>query len=258
MAFEIKGRALGGTLSPAPWLLTVIALAGMAFVRSSACQAPKDANSLVQNGERRLDDGRSTLEVSALSTARGLFEECVRRDPNNFVCFYGLARTAFYLARAKETQKDKDSAKKWRDTAITDVRHAIELNDRMAEAHALLADLYGAKITGMLSGIQFGPKANAEIQRAFQLNPSNGQAFAVVGRKYLYAPRGFGGDLDKAIDSFRKAIALDPRNDEDFVWLAIAHRKKGDTESANAAITQALQLNSRSVFALRVQSGATE
>jgi Flp pilus assembly protein TadD len=67
-----------------------------------------------------------------------------------------------------------------------------------------------------------------------------------------------GGDLDKAIDSFKKAIALDPRNDEDFVWLAIAYRKKGDSESAKAAISQAFQLNRCSVFALRVNSGATE
>lgn len=258
MAFEIKSMALGGTLREAPWLLTVIAVAAMTFTSRSACQAPTDANSLVQDGERRLDEGRSTVEVSTLSTARGLFEECVRRDRNNSVCFYGLARTALYLARAEETQKDKDSAKRWRDTAITDVRHAIELNDRMADAHALLADLYGAKITGMLSGIQFGPKANSEIQRAFQLNPSNAQAFAVAGRKYLYAPSRFGGDLDKAIDSFKKAIALDLHNDEDFVWLGIAYRKKGDSDSAKAAISQALQLNSRSVFALRVNSGATE
>lgn len=241
-----------------PWLWTVIVLAGLTLVGGSACQTPTDANSLVQDGQRRLDDGRSTLEIATLSTARGLFEDCVRRDPKNSVCFYGLARTAFFLARAEESQKDKESAKRWRNSAITDVQRAIELNDRMADAHALLADQYGAKITGMLSGIEFAPKANAEIQRAFQLDPSNAQAFAVVGRKYLYAPKAFGGDLDKAIDSFRKAIAHDPRNDEDFVWLAIAYRKKGDSESAKASISQALQLNSRSVFALRVNSGAPE
>lgn len=142
-----------------------------------------------------------------MTAARALFEECARRDLNDSVCFYGLARTASYLRRAAGTQKDKDTAKKWRDTAITDVQHAIALNNRVADAHALLADLYSAKISGMLSGIQFGPKANAEIQRAFQLDPSNAQAFGVMGRKYLYAPSMFGGDLDKAIDSFRKAIA---------------------------------------------------
>ena len=193
-----------------------------------------------------------------MTAARALFEECARRDLNDSVCFYGLARTASYLRRAAGTQKDKDTAKKWRDTAITDVQHAIALNNRVADAHALLADLYSAKISGMLSGIQFGPKANAEIQRAFQLDPSNAQAFGVMGRKYLYAPSRFGGDLDKAIDSFKKAIALDLHNDEDFVWLGIAYRKKGDSDSAKAAISQALQLNGRSVFAMRVKSGASE
>ena len=78
----------------------------------------------------------------------------------------------------------------------------------------------------MPSLIQFGPRANAEIQRAFQLNLGNAQVFAVVRRKYVYAQSRFDGDLDKAIESFKKAFALDPRNDEDVVWLATRIRLK--------------------------------
>ena len=53
----------------------------------------------------------------------------------------------------------------------------------------------------------------------------------------------FGGDVDKAIASFRKAIELDPKSDEDYVWLAIACRKKSDTACADQAIQDALRLN---------------
>jgi Flp pilus assembly protein TadD len=66
----------------------------------------------------------------------------------------------------------------------------------------------------------------------------------------------FGGDLDKAIDSFRKATMIDPHDDEAFVWLAIAYRKKGDEIHSRAAVAEALRLNRRSVFAKRVQAGA--
>jgi hypothetical protein len=38
----------------------------------------------------------------------------------------------------------------------------------------------------------------------------------------LYAPSLFGGDIDKAIESFKKATQHDSRSDEAFVWLAIA------------------------------------
>jgi tetratricopeptide (TPR) repeat protein len=174
------------------------------------------------------------------------------------VCYYDLARCEFYLAKAEVLQKNQEAADKWEDAAIADVQHAIALNDRSADAHALLSDLDGSKIHGMISGMHFGPKANTEIQRTFQLDPNCPQAFTVIGRKYLYSPRVFGGDIEKAIDSFKKATAIDPSNDEAFVWLAIAYRKKGEVERAHPALSVALHLNSRSVFAIRVNSGEAE
>jgi Flp pilus assembly protein TadD len=77
----------------------------------------------------------------------------------------------------------------------------------------------------------------------------------VVGRKYLFAPKIFGGDLGKAIESFRKATTLDPRYDEAFVWLAIAYRKSGNAQQSQVALSQALRLNGQSVFAKRIESG---
>jgi len=59
----------------------------------------------------------------------------------------------------------------------------------------------------------------------------------------------FGGDVEKAIESFRKSTQLDPRFDETYVWLAIALRKKGDATGADQALQEALRLNPRSMFA---------
>ena len=85
-------------------------------------------------------------------------------------------------------------------------------------------------------GMKYGPKANAEAAEAFRLDPQNAQAWAVSGRKYLYAPAMFGGDLDKAVDVFRKATLYDSNSDEDFVWLAIALQKKGDLAGAREGL----------------------
>jgi len=43
---------------------------------------------------------------------------------------------------------------------------------------------------------------------------------------------------------WREATTLDPHYDEAFVWLAIAYHKKGDTKRAQAAVVEALRLNS--------------
>jgi tetratricopeptide (TPR) repeat protein len=158
----------------------------------------------------------------------------------------------------KESQKDKKGAEPWLDSAIKNARSSIALDGHSANGHAFLADLYGNKIGygGMFAGMRYGPKANDETRQALQLDANNPRAYAVVGRKYLYSPKMFGGDLDKAIDAFRKSTTLDPHGDEAFVWLAIAYRKKGDETRARAAVAEALRLDSRSVFAKRIQAGA--
>jgi tetratricopeptide (TPR) repeat protein len=131
------------------------------------------------------------------------------------------------------------------------VQHAVSLNDKSAEFHSLLSDLYGRKIGfgGMFAGMRYGPKADAESKKALALDSSNPRAYACLGRKYLFAPKMFGGDVNKAIGSFLKATQLDPAFDENFVWLALAYRKKGDKQNADKALQEALRLNPRSEFA---------
>jgi tetratricopeptide (TPR) repeat protein len=215
---------------------------------------------LLWDGERQLEEGRSTLDEQTLMAARTIFETCIQQDGNNSHCYFDLARADSYLVRVKESQNDKKAAERWLDSAIDNARRFMVFNDRSAEAHALLADLYGSKIGcgGAFDAMRYGPKANAEDQQALQLDANNPRAYAVAGRRYLYSPKMFGGDLDKAIDAFRKATALDPHGDEAFVWLAIAYRKKGDETRAQVAIAEALRLNSRSVLAKRIQSGSPD
>jgi tetratricopeptide (TPR) repeat protein len=222
---------------------------------ASALHGESDTSSLQREGERLLEEGRLTLDASALNGAKNSLAECVHQDPHNAQCELELARAEFYLVKVEDIAKHSDASKRWLDTAIGDAQKAIAINDHLAEAHALLADLYGAKITGALSGMHFGPKANAEAARAFQLDANNAFAYAVQGRKYFFTPSAFGGDIDKAIESFKRAVAIDPHSDEDFVWLAKAYKKKGDSTAANNSLAEALRLNGRSVFAHRVQSG---
>jgi tetratricopeptide (TPR) repeat protein len=209
----------------------------------------------IAHGEALMENGRTLLNSATLLDARAIFNDCVSHDHANFQCLYDRARTDSWMQKAEAAASHSAEAARWLDTAITDTLAALNCNDRSANAHALLGDLYGAKITGMFSGMRYGPKANAEVAKAFQLDPRNAMAFAAQGRKYLYAPSAFGGDVDKAIESFQKAIATDPGSDDDYVWLAIAWRKKGDTVHEREALSQAMQMNPHSIFAQRVSEG---
>jgi tetratricopeptide (TPR) repeat protein len=189
-------------------------------------------------------------------TARRIFEECARQDAKNARCYYDLGRTDSYIAEVRERRRDKKTAQQILDSAIVNTGRSIDLDDRFADAHALLAELYGRKIGygGVFAAMRIGPKAGAETQRALELDPNDPRIYIVLGRRQLYSPRMFGGDIEKAIESFRKATIVDPRYDEGFVWLAIAYDKKGDSSSAKVAVDEALRLNSRNVIAREIRS----
>jgi Tfp pilus assembly protein PilF len=72
--------------------------------------------------------------------------------------------------------------------------------------------------------------------------------WASLGRQYLMAPKMFGGDVAKAIESLEKSVALDPQRDETYVWLARAYKKHGDKAKAQEAIQRALTLNPHSTW----------
>ena len=201
---------------------------------------------------RLLEEGRTTLEDKSLSDARAALTRLTQQHPENGQYFYQLARANHYRVEAYAAHGDNKSAERALEEAIANVQQSLKLNEKSAEAHSLLADLYGRKISfgiGMFAGPKYGPKVQAENRRAFELDANNSVAFASRGRQYLESPKMFGGDVDKAIADFRKAIQIDAKSDENFVWLALALRKKGDNAGADQAMGEALRLSPRNAFA---------
>jgi tetratricopeptide (TPR) repeat protein len=208
----------------------------------------------LEPGIRLLEEARTTLNDNALTQARDYFAKLTQQHPDA-VYFYQLARVDEYRSEAYSQRGDKKNAEHALDSAIGTVQQSIKLNDNSADAHSLLADLYGRKIgmgVAMFTGPKFGPKVKAENERALALDAKNPRVYASLGRQYFMAPKMFGGDNDKAIESFRKSTELDPQFDETYVWLAMALRKKGDNAGADQALQTALKLNPQSAFAQKV------
>jgi TolB-like protein/DNA-binding SARP family transcriptional activator/Tfp pilus assembly protein PilF len=93
------------------------------------------------------------------------------------------------------------------DTALVErawvaTEKALRLDPELAEAH-----LARASVLSNLSG-RFAPEpAIQEDRRALELNPNLARAHHQLGNIYLHL-----GLLDKAVDEFRKALAIDPGN----------------------------------------------
>jgi tetratricopeptide (TPR) repeat protein len=199
-----------------------------------------------------LESARRKRDPVQLESLKTQLEQRLSQNPNDAPGQYELSTVQSYLADVAEMRKDKKAAVSAVDKAIESVQHAIQLNEKSPDAHSLLADLYGRKISlggGMFAGPRFGPKAGEENKRAMALDDKNPRVWASTGRQYLMAPKAFGGDTTKAIDSFKKSLALDPNQDETWVWLARAYEKQSDKAGARDAIHHALQLNPQSMWA---------
>jgi len=193
-----------------------------------------------------IESARKTRDETQLNALKAQLEKANAQDAPDAVRYHDLASVNAFLADVHEMRKDKKGAAADVDKAIEAAQRSIELNDKSADAHSLLADLYGRKISlgvGMFAGPKFGPKVKEENAKAMALDDKNPGVWASLGRQYLMAPKMFGGDAAKAIESFQKSLAIDGSQDETWVWLAKAFQSQGDKPKAHDAIQHALSLN---------------
>ena len=229
-----------GTLRCAFFLVSALVLGTLCSDFAVLAQTDNDSLAASLESARRK---RDPVQLESLKTQ---LQQRLSQNPNDAAGQYELSRVQSYLADVAEMRKDKKAASSAVDKAMEAVQHSIQLNEKSADAHSLLADLYGRRISlggGMFAGPRFGPKVGEENKRAMALDDKNPRVWASSGREYLMKPKAFGGDTSKAIDSFKKSLALDPDQDETWVWLAKAYLKQSDKASARDAIHHALQLN---------------
>lgn len=220
---------------------------------------PQEAVALVERAEATLRRGVDAEDTAMVQSAVESLRRCTRLDPGNAVRVCELARAEYRLEALAEQKGDTRAARNWLAQAIADARQAIALQDQSADAHTLLADLYGTKIglEGFWAAVRFGSAAERETKTALRLDPDNPRVQLTLGRRYLYSPRMFGGDLDRAIAAFRRAVQLAPHSDEARRWLAIALLKAGDRKQAAAVLDEALRLDPRSAATRRLRAQAS-
>src|SRR6202165_4906028 len=243
--------------SPKSAYLRFLAVSYIALL-SIASTVPACASAADDPLGAAVEAARKTHDEKQLQSLKSQLEQMIAQNPNDAGLYLDLARVQEYFLDVYEMRKDKKAAGGAVDKAIDAAQRSIQLNDKSADAHSLLADLYGRKISlgnAMFAGPKFGPKVKEENAKAMALDDKNPRVWASQGRQYLMAPKMFGGDVTKAIESFQKSLAFDTSQDETWVWLAKAFQKQGDTSKAREAIQRALQLNPENLFAKATASG---
>jgi len=151
---------------------------------------------------------------------------------------------------------DRRQTRSYLNDAVEHLKEAVRINDRFAEAHALLSGSYGQKIgLSPLESIVLGPKAGKAIERAMDLEPDNPRVVLLKAISDYHTPKMFGGDRERAMAGFQRAAELfcaeqidDPLqpdwgHDEVYAWIGMAHKDAGAYELAREAYERALAAN---------------
>ena len=152
--------------------------------------------------------------ISMLETAQ---KEC----PSNEVILhlgyahYGLAGTCI---GKKEETKGTAAIEKGKTYAEKLLKQA----DYEDDANALLGGLTGMSIAfSPISGMFLGSKSDNYLTKALKLNAENAFALLQQGSSLYNTPRMFGGDVNAAVSTFEKAIAIFEKQNDEYDWIKL-------------------------------------
>lgn len=162
---------------------------------------------------------------------------------------YHAAVAYSYLAEVAQEQRDKGGVKRAAEPGIRSAERAVALKPDVSEYRRILGTLYGQIVpVNILAGLSYGKKSQDSIAKALELDPKSSAAYVSRGVGNYYVPSGLGGGLDLAIRDFQKAIELNQKSDEAYLWLGLAMRKANRNAEARKAFSKSLELNPNRVW----------
>jgi TolB-like protein len=148
-----------------------------------------------------------------LDQGRAYFEEAIRKDPTFAPAYVGVARAYSDMGNIFAGGPPGEVRPK----ALAAARKALDLDPEIAEAHALIAEVYQKRWQWT--------EAEAEYKRALELKPNDAVAHLAFA-KWLTAQ----GRLDEAVAWARRGRILDPVGDGgvDIGWVLFCARRYGE------------------------------
>jgi len=169
-----------------------------------------------------------------LPKAIAFFEQAIARDPNYALAYSGLAEAFVLLPAYTDTAPLEANSK-----AKTAALKALQLNDKIAEAHNALAIV--------LCWGDLEPTASkSEYERAIALNSNYATAHQWYGRHALAAL----GRFDEAIAEGKRAVELDPLSPIINADLGVTLINARRYDDAIAQLRKTLEIDSTFYYAL--------
>ncbi len=184
---------------------------------------------------------RDAQNRPALEKLVGNAEAEAAKSPKDAGAQYRVALASSILAEVALELKDKAGAEKAAMAGVKAADAAIAIDGNNAEYYRVLGTLCGQVIpANIFAALSYGKRAKGAIDRAKQMNPNSAQVWIADGVGNYYMPASFGGGFDPAIRSFQRALQIDPKNAEAWLWLGLAQRKKQMNAEARQSFEKSL------------------
>jgi tetratricopeptide (TPR) repeat protein len=217
-------------------MLAIIIPAIMAAFMAAAAPSP-------------LEVARDKQDRAALTELAAQAGAAAAKAPNDPEVQYRAALANSYLAEVAIELRDRKAGRQFAEQGMKFAEKTIALKPENAEYYRLLGTLYGQAVTDIMSGLSYGPKAKDAINKAVEKAPKVSMMYVARGVGNYYVPAQLGGGAKLSIPDFQKAIELDPRNAEAYLWLGLSLRKENRDAEARQAFAKSLELNPNRVWA---------
>lgn len=190
-------------LAPLVALLLLLGAPGP-YGRSAGAAEPTDAVAGAWSLFRSYHE-----DLERIDRARALLEaEAARRPTRDALVLLAWVHLSWGDHRARTPEEKLRAYEQGREAA----RRAVELDPRSADAHFWYAANLGrwALARGKLRAAFLVGTLREEIETVLRLDPQHVGGLALAGSFYLETPGFLGGDVSKAEEYLRRALALDP------------------------------------------------
>ena len=200
--------------------------------------------------DSELVKARDRQDRAALEKLAGEFRAQADKDPKDAVAQYRFALAESYFAEVAIETRDKVAAKNAAQAGIDAAERAVALKADSSEYQRLLGTLCGQAVSAnTLAALKYGKCALNSVNRAIELDPKSSNNYLSHGVGNYYLPPAFGGGIELAIKDFRKAIELNSKNADAYLWLGVALRKDNQNAEARKALGKSLELNPNRLWA---------
>jgi tetratricopeptide (TPR) repeat protein len=196
-----------------------------------------------------LELARDKQDRAVLTELAAQANAAAAKAPDDPEAQYRAALANCYLAEVAIELHDRKGGRQIAEQGIRFAEKTVALKPGNAEYYRLLGTLYGQAITDIMSGLSYGAKAKDAINKAVEKAPRSSMMYVARGVGNYYVPAQLGGGAKLSIPDFQKAIELDPRNAEAFLWLGLSLRKENRDAEARQAFAKSLELNPNRIWA---------